>query len=275
MEIYLDEFAINSASNQVYTSADIEGVAGLPTIRSSSGVNVGRDGGWVSRQLYSPRFISMNGRIFGNSIIEAEDKRREFSDVLSRKELTLTIITYAGRKFSSKVHVMDFKVPISRDLNVFNWKLDLQSDDPLFYDVEDGQLIATINQEVQGGFDIPFDIPFDIEGSTGYTTINNSGNATVKPRIEISGIASNPEIINITTGDSIKIGIVMVSTDKLVVDMLSKTITLNGTDVYGYKTNGSVFWGLVEGNNVCNLVTDVPSEAQHADVYYNSGFIGI
>lgn len=280
MEVYLDEFALNDPNNLTYLDEEIEGIAGLPSIRSSSGQNVGRDGGWISRQLYDARYISFKGRIFdGKTLSEGaltvEEKRRELATILSRKELTLRIVTYGGQSFSATVNVMDTNFPITWELNVVKWKIDLMMPDPLFYDNSEGVLQATIGKVVEGGFEIPFEIPLIISAGSDPTVVNNSGNETVYPLIVINTEATNPEIINQTNNQYMKVDVVVGAGDELRIDMRRQTITFNGLNIYGLKTEGSSFWGVAPGNNTILLETEIVGENTTADLFYQSGYIGI
>lgn len=274
MEVYLDEFALNDGI-MMHMDESIEGVAGLPNIRSASGQNVGRDGGWVSRQLYDARYISFQGRIFNGDALEVEQKRREFATVLRRKLLTLRIVTYGGQEFTAQVNVMANQMPITWERNIVKWKIDLLAEDPLFYDNSSGELIANVGKRIEGGFDIPFDIYLDIPASTPPTVVNNAGNETVYPLIQIETKATNPILINQTTNEFIQIDIVIMNGDLLEIDMKNRTVTYNGLNVYGLRAEGSSFWGLVPGDNILVLQTDVGSEATIAEIKYQSGFIGI
>ena len=275
MEVYLDEFALNDPTNLLYMDENIEGVAGLPNIRTSSGNNVGRDGSWVSRQLYEGRYISFQGRIFGGTNIEVEKKRQELASILRRKKLTLKIVTYGGQQFITQVYVMANQMPITWQQNIIKWKIDLLAEDPLFYDNSSGELIAMLGKTKEGGFDIPFNIPLDISAATPPTTVNNAGNETVYPIITIETKATNPIIINRTTNESFGVDLVMADGDILEIDMKNRTVTYNGLNIYGLRHEGSSFWGLAAGDNIIVLETDIASEDTIADVKYQSGFIGI
>lgn len=275
MRVYLDDFELNSAENLMYLDEPIEGVSGLPNIRSATGVNQGRDGSWVSRQLYEGRYISFQGRIFGGEPIDVENKRRELVSVLQRKKLKLCIITYAGMEFVTEVFVMANQMPINRELNIVKWKIDLLSEDPLFYDNSAGELLATIGKVMDGGFDIPFDIPFDISAGGEPSVVTNSGNETVYPIITISTPATNPKLINRTTNEFMQVMTTVLEGDKLIIDMRNKTITHNGLNIYALQRNGSKFFGLIPGVNVMEIQSDISSEKSKAEVRYQSGFLGI
>ena len=275
MRVYLDDFELNNAENLMYLDEPIEGVSGLPNIRSATGVNQGRDGSWVSRQLYEGRYISFQGRIFGGEPIDVENKRRELVSVLQRKKLKLRIITYAGMEFVTEVFVMANQMPINRELNIVKWKIDLLSEDPLFYDNSAGELLATVGKVMDGGFDIPFDIPFNISAGGEPSVVTNSGNETVYPIITISTPATNPKLINRATNEFMQVMTTVLEGDKLIIDMRNKTITHNGLNVYSLQRDGSTFFGLVPGVNVMEIQTDVASENSKAEVRYQSGFLGI
>lgn len=275
MRVYLDDFELNNAENLMYLDEPIEGVSGLPNIRSATGVNQGRDGSWVSRQLYEGRYISFQGRIFGGEPIDVENKRRELVSVLQRKKLKLRIITYAGMEFVTEVFVMANQMPINRELNIVKWKIDLLSEDPLFYDNSAGELLATIGKVMDGGFDIPFDIPFNISAGGEPSVVTNSGNETVYPIITISTLATNPKLINRATNEFMQVMTTVLDGDKLIIDMRNKTITHNGLNIYSLQRDGSTFFGLVPGVNVMEIQTDVASENSKAEVRYQSGFLGI
>lgn len=275
MRVYLDDFELNNAENLMYLDEPIEGVSGLPNIRSATGVNQGRDGSWVSRQLYEGRYISFQGRIFGGEPIDVENKRRELVSVLQRKKLKLRIITYAGMEFITEVFVMANQMPINRELNIVKWKIDLLSEDPLFYDNSAGELLATVGKVMDGGFDIPFDIPFNISAGGEPSVVTNSGNETVYPIITISTPATNPKLINRATNEFMQVMTTVLEGDKLIIDMRNKTITHNGLNVYSLQRDGSTFFGLVPGVNVMEIQSDIASENSKAEVRYQSGFLGI
>lgn len=275
MRVYLDDFELNNAENLMYLDEPIEGVSGLPNIRSATGVNQGRDGSWVSRQLYEGRYISFQGRIFGGEPIDVENKRRELVSVLQRKKLKLRIITYAGMEFITEVFVMANQMPINRELNIVKWKIDLLSEDPLFYDNSAGELLATVGKVMDGGFDIPFDIPFNISAGGEPSVVTNSGNETVYPIITISTLATNPKLINRATNEFMQVMTTVLDGDKLIIDMRNKTITHNGLNVYSLQRDGSTFFGLVPGVNVMEIQSDIASENSKAEVRYQSGFLGI
>jgi hypothetical protein len=277
-QVFLNDFQINDQLIGMHLDEPIEGLAGLPAIRTSQGTNLGANGGWTTKQLYEPRFISFSGRIFGRTVAEVEDRRREFSTILAkivRNKGTLRIITPAGNVYSTEVVLIGVDMPINKVLNLVEWKINLKADDPLLYDNSDGELLATIRKTRQGGFIIPFELPLYISPDEQPATVNNSGNETILPNIIISTKATNPKIINRTTNQSMEITAVVKDGGKLEIDMKNKTILLDGMNIYDLQTAGSNFWGLVAGDNRIELQTDIQDERTEAELRFRSGFIGI
>lgn len=277
-QVFLNDFQINDQLIGMHLDEPIEGLAGLPAIRTSQGTNLGANGGWTTKQLYEPRFISFSGRIFGRTVAEVEDRRREFSNILAkivRNKGTLRIITPAGNVYSTEVVLIGVEMPINKVLNLVEWKINLKADDPLLYDNSDGELLATIRKTRQGGFIIPFELPLYISPDEQPATVNNAGNETILPNIIISTKATNPKIINRTTNQSMEITAVVKDGDKLEIDMKNKTILLDGMNIYDLQTAGSNFWGLIAGDNRIELQTDIQDERTEAELRFRSGFIGI
>lgn len=277
-QVFLNDFQINDQLIGMHLDEPIEGLAGLPAIRTSQGTNLGANGGWTTKQLYEPRFISFSGRIFGRTVAEVEDRRREFSTILAkivRNKGTLRIITPAGNVYSTEVVLIGVDMPINKVLNLVEWKINLKADDPLLYDNSDGELLATIRKTRQGGFIIPFELPLYISPDEQPATVNNSGNETILPNIIISTKATNPKIINRTTNQSMEITAVVKDGGKLEIDMKNKTILLDGMNIYDLQTADSNFWGLIAGDNRIELQTDIQDERTEAELRFRSGFIGI
>lgn len=277
-QVFLNDFQINDQLIGMHLDEPIEGLAGLPAIRTSQGTNLGANGGWTTKQLYEPRFISFSGRIFGRTVAETEDRRREFSTILAqlvKNKGTLRVITPAGNVYSTEVALIGAEMPIEKLLNLVKWKINLKADDPLLYDNSDGELLATIRKTRQGGFIIPFELPLYISPDEQPATVNNSGNETILPNIIISTKATNPKIINRTTNQSMEITTVVKDGGKLEIDMKNKTILLDGMNIYDLQTAGSNFWGLIAGDNRIELQTDIQDERTEAELRFRSGFIGI
>lgn len=268
---------LNSRVDSFNLTPKIEGLLGLPEIRTSSGTNAGVDGGWTSEQYYEPRLINLTGNIVSFDRQEVARKRRELGALLAEKSLRLKYVSELGETFFADVVVIGFTSDLGNDGRVFQYKLQLRQDDPLFYQLgESGELVATLSvQKQSSGFEIPFRFRLEIGGGGAPQTVENTGGSTVYPVITIKGASTNPEIINRTTKESVKVYTQTREGDTLEINCKLKTITLNGADVYYLKSDASVFFGLIAGQNELSFISENQNDKGKAEISYASGFIEI
>lgn len=261
-----------------YLQPDIEGLTGLPGIRTSEGINVGKDGGWTGPQQYDPRFIAVPVMIAHHDVATVEIRRRDLITLLAEKRLLLKYVTEGGSTYTSKVVVMDAPAPLQKVLNKVNIKINLKADDPLLYDFVStgGGLVATLNvRKPSGGFEINFTLPLEITGGIDANQVENAGTSNVAPIITLYGPLHEPTIVNQTTNQQIQILADLSADDELIMNTQLETITLNGVDVYYYMAEGSEFIDLGPGINYMYLTSNEGGDAGYAEIVFNSGYIGI
>lgn len=261
-----------------YLQPDLEGLAGLPGIRTSEGVNVGKDGGWTGPQQYDPRFIAVPVMIAHPDIATLETRRRDLVTLLGEKRLLLKYVTEGGSTYTTKVVVMDAPAPVGRMLHKVNMKINLKADDPLLYDFVStgGGLVATLNvRKPTGGFQINFQLPLEIQGGTDTTQVENTGTSSVAPIITLYGPLHHPTIVNLTTNQQMQILADLAPGDELVLNTQLETATLNGLDVYYYIAGTPDFLNIGPGVNDMYLNSEEAGDAGYAEIEFNSGYIGI
>ena len=200
---------LNSASDGIFIIPELEGLAGLPEIRTTSGVNAGYDGGWTSAQNYDARLIAIRGVIANNDIAQVEALRRKLASLLGqgRKEsLTLKFVTEAGNAYSIAVRTISCEMALQRVLNKQDFLIQLRADDPLIYDdgASGGAEAILRVQQALGGFEINFELPLAIGGGADSTIIEN-GTEMVYPVIYLYGPLHSPTVVNRTTNQQMQI----------------------------------------------------------------------
>ena len=200
---------LNSAADGIYLVPELEGIAGLPEIRTTSGVNAGYDGGWTSAQNYDARLIAIRGVIADKDIAKVEAMRRKLASLLGqgrKEQLTLRFTTKAGNAYTISVRTISCEMALQRVLNKQDFLIQLRADDPLIYDdgASGGTEAILRVQQALGGFEINFGLPLAIGGSSDATAVEN-GAETVYPIIKLYGPLHSPTVVNMTTNQQMQI----------------------------------------------------------------------
>lgn len=260
----------------------ITGVTGLgpADIRTSSFLFSGRPGGLITDQLYGFRTIAITGKI-GRNDGTLEQHRLDRQAVLNALPIGSTIPVYitvfSGEVYRIDASVTDAKVEYSRRGYTSDFMIQLTAGDPLFYSTDGGdEQSAIVNRTLDnGGYVTPYILPVEWAIGGQPTIVSNSGNAVVYPTITIHDETHDPILTNQATGEQFAMSINTNDGDELVIDMLNRTVKLNGSDVIGNKVDGSVWFGLLVGDNPIRFDTDTPEDSGYAEVVWRNGVTGI
>jgi hypothetical protein len=278
MIVSLNGFVLNDPTNpnNIYLDEPINGLSMAP-IRTSQGNYSGRDGGWVGAQFYGPRLISMTGKIFSSSTATIESTRAAFEAAVSTGIITLAITTNAGGSYSVTTYLDALDIPIQRSPSQAPFQLTLIAPDPTIYDNSAGGTSSVaISPILGGGVTWPITWPITWAPSTLPTTITNTGNVLIYPKITLNNVMTNPIIQNNTTGQFIKFnGFTTSAGAVLVIDMLNRTVLLNGGSVLSFVDVSSQWWGLSPGSNAIQLTTGSGSDTVTGTVSWRAGYRGI
>lgn len=203
------EMSLNDHDAGIYIVPELNGLTGLPDIRTTSGVNAGYDGGWTSAQKFDARSIVIRGVIANDDKTEVERMRRELVALLAQgknEQLELDFVTETGRAYEVQVRTIACDMAMQRVLTQQEFMITLRADDPLIYDNSSAGEEATVNVSgATGGFRIPFEIPLAIDAGSEETVVQNSGLESVAPTIKMYGALHNPKIINHTTNQAMQV----------------------------------------------------------------------
>lgn len=237
MQIEINGLTIGSG-----TDFEIEGsVEGLekPQIRTSSQNYSGRDGGRTNGQYYGSRLITVSGFIRPQTCEQHELDRKLLDTSLPiRQDLDVNITTFAGHSYSTTARLIDFKMPIKNPV-LSSFKIDLLSGDVNLYTATQSQVIPIAQT---GGFTLPTDVPIIFAPGSNPTIITNTGEVEAYPTITIVGEATAPiKILNNATNQYVEMNVTSGVSDEIVIDMLNRTATLNGSSIRSYVTNAGWF----------------------------------
>lgn len=274
MKISLNGFLLNDLTSKVYVNGEIDGLE-LPSIRSSTGNYAGRSGGYVGAQLFSPRDVTLTGTVFSSDLSAMEQARKDLETALASLDVTMRIVTNAGNAYVIYCNLLDFKMPINRDMFQADFKIELFAGDINIYDDSSGgALSVTVPREVSGGYTYPVVYPVVYAAGTGPTTVTNNGSVEIFPVLTLTGVMTNPVMANLTADELVAINpIVTAPGDVVVIDMRARTATLNGSNIFA-KVSGD-WWSLATGGNDISLTTSDGGDTVSAAVSWRNGRLGI
>lgn len=208
-----------------------------------------QDGAWVSPQYASPRVIHVGGNIEAASwdaVTQAWD--RLLAQIPFRNLGQVKVTTGEGVVPEMTALVRQHERPILS--NRFNkradFSLSLLAPDPRRYD-STSRSVSLVLPVSSGGIAPPLTPPFTITGSTSLSqaTLTNDGTVTTYPVLMVVGPCPPAQIINLTTGEAIRVVDAVPADQTLVIDVLAGTATTGGQS---RRVLGS-WWGLVPGAN--------------------------
>lgn len=276
-------------NNTLTLSADPDGgnfiiteVSGLGSadIRTSSFLYSGRSGGLVTDQFYGFRNIAITGKI-GSPTSTRDQHKQDREAMLAALPVGSLIPVYItlfnGETYRIDANLTDLKLEYSRRGYMSDFLIQLTTGDPLFYSTDGGdEQSAIVNRTAEtGGYVTPYILPVEWDTGAAPTVIVNSGDSVTYPVIIIHDTTHDPIITNPATGEQFGMNINTNDGDELVIDMLNRTVKLNGSDVLGNKADGSVWWGLVVGNNPIRFDTSTPADNGYAEVTWRNGVRGL
>lgn len=273
-----DSINLNSGADGFYLNPDLDGLTGLPEIRSSNGVNGGYDGGWTSTQLWNARLITIRGLIVDKDGSVVEAKRKQLTKLVGQGKkdpLTLKFVSEAGHTYTCTVRTTNCTMALQSIYSRQEYQIQLRADDPLIYDEGGDDIQATLRVQTDSeGFEIPFDIPLDISGGADPVVIDAGEDANY-PIITMYGDLHSPTIVNRTTNQQLQLGADLSLADTVVIDCKDRTVLFNGANAYNLLASGSEFIRLDPGENRIYLTSESTSDSGYAEVKFKTGNLSI
>lgn len=255
---------------------EIDGL-GAADVRTSSFLFSGRDGGLVTDQFYGFRNLNISGKIVSETCDQHQIDRDLFMQATPiGSTFPVYVTNFVGQEFVIYCNVIKPVLKYGVGGQISDFLLQLTAGDPLFYSTDGGDLqTAHITRVAQGGYVTPYILPVEWDSGSSPTIVDNNGNAIYYPTITLNDAAINPTITNQATGETFELTLTTVDGDEVVIDMLNRTVTLNGSNIIGNKTEASVWWGLIVGDNPIVLDSDSAGDTVSADIVWRNGVTGI
>jgi hypothetical protein len=185
---------------------------------------------------------------------------------------TIALVYPSGNIFPNK----------NADTAIQTYSVVFECMDPYWYDVSQTSVFMQ-DTVANTTFPIIFNPTIILSYYYGTTkSVNNTGDYTTPIYIKLYGPCTNPKILNVTTGEYIKITKTMVAGDLLEIDTSFGNKTVYFTPIAtGIKVSamnllnlGSTFWQLAIGNNSVQLSDDASSTTDVCTVCFSNRYIG-
>ncbi len=229
------------------------------------------DGAWVSSQYAGPRVVHLGGSFHTGSWDDATTAwDRLLAQIPFRQLSTLRVSTGEGTLQEKTALVRQHEKPIvTRHHGHGNFSLSLLAPDPRKYDSA-SRNAALVLPLLTGGIAPPLTPPFTITGSTSLSqiTLTNDGNVTTYPTLVVVGPCPPARIVNLTTGEALRVVDSVPADQTLLIDVQAGTATTGGQS---RRVLGS-WWGLAPGANEIAFHADGYDAAAQLLISYRSAW---
>ncbi len=259
--------------------SNIDGLS-MPDLRHESAARLAAHGEFVFALFAVARILTYTGDISTDAGSAARQAAATalggaFAPQETDSPLLVKLLDGSIRQINCKPSRLSFPIDGGYHHGAIPWVGELIAGDPRIYDATVQSIVVPPSSANLPGFGFPFDFPFGFGagGVVGQTVATNDGTWTTLPVVTINGPITNPELVNLTTGESLVLAITLGPTDSLVLDFVARTITLNGTaSRYSALQIGSVWWELQPGANALELIGSGFAAGTVATVVFQSAW---
>lgn len=240
-----------------------------------------QDGAFYISSTLDMRNITLEGTVVADTPDEAYTRRQRFLQIFSPK-LRGTLL-YRGRQISCVVEEAGFTV--STRQRIPNFFVSLLCPSPFFETPDE------IRQELASWiplFEFELEIPeggmeFGMRQPSQIITVDNIGDVPCGCEIVFRalGTVTNPELLNIDTGEYIRLLTTMSAGDELQVYTHfagKRVLSVDGstvTNAFSLLDTGSSFFQLAAGVNTLRYDAEVNMELLEVSIYYRPQFLGV
>lgn len=213
---------------------DVSKIAGLDssTVRTSTRDTEGMDGGIVEADFESVRTIIIEGTLYGTTETLLDTIKSNYAVNPTAQPFYFKMPGVSQRVvFAKCITGFRYDVDLARRLSMTNFQVQLQASDPVIYSSAVSTAVVSVAAALTSGRGYSRLYPLSYGGpvSSGVFSISNNGNRPVGATFVITGPVTNPIITSDTQAKFIQVLISLSVTDTLTIDLLSRSILLNGT----------------------------------------------
>lgn len=248
---------IFGGANSTTQVLEIDGLEGLPELRTQDDNRGYNDGMFSGRDFYSGRNITITMLTVGGNGNSAQQNFRLVQNAMLPQQQGTTPLyfqlssTDTQKVINGRVRARQTIVDPNYTYGYVKSQYTIFCPDPRYYN----STYTTTSLLPSVALGRTYNRTYNIEygGGSAGATVANTGNVATYPLITITGPITNPTISNQSTGQYITVNTTLLVTDTLVIDLYNKTITLNGSPARNLLAGNSQWFGCDPGNTVISF----------------------
>ncbi len=275
-----DGVSITLKQNRPYFLSKLDGTGNIrQTVNTFKAPN--QDGAFYISSTLDMRNIILEGTIVADNPDDAYAKRQHFLQVFSPK-LNGTLV-YRNKQISCVVEEAAFTV--STRQRIPNFFVSLLCPSPFFETLEEvREELASWIPLLEFELEIPMTgMEFGIRQPSQIITVDNIGDVSCGCEIVFRalGTVTNPELLNIDTGEYVRLLTTMSAGDELRVHTQfasKRVVSISGsviTNAFSLLDTSSVFFQLAAGLNTLRYDASVNMELLEVSIYFRPQFLGV
>ena len=262
----------------------IEGLEDLPALRTQDDNRGYNDGMFTGRDFLDGRYITMQLQVMSDS---------EHSMAYYLSDPVVGLKTFLVSQ-QSGIGVLQFTLPNRETQRVYARvrrraitidpsyvygralvTVQFFCPDPRVYSDTSSTALLSFAGTTARAYPRTYPITYSVTGVglPRFGNLQNYGNTTTFPIITFDGPCTNPSIVNATTGQVLKLNVVLGSGDIVTIDTDLHTIVQNGVSIRNLLTNTSRWFGMEPGYTTLGYSADTAGDTSTATISWRNAYI--
>jgi hypothetical protein len=258
---------------------DVQGLEGLPAIRNQDDNRGYFDGMFSGRDFLGGRIVTMTVlTLAGNGLSAAQNYNLLQTTILPQQTgttpLQFQLSSAGGLQFiNARVRANMTQVDPEYTYGFIKSALTFFCPDPRYYDNAVNTTSLVVQTPLGRGYNRTYNVTYGGGTQSNTGLVINQGTTTTYPTITIKGPATNPTVGSFTSGQFIQLNYSLVATDTVVIDLLNRTITLNGNPARNLITGTSQWFAAPPGTSKYYFTATGTTAGAGATITYYNAYI--
>lgn len=246
------QFSFNGFSfggtGSVYQIESVDGLEGLPSIRTQDDNRGYNDGMFSGQDFYGGRNISMVVLTFAGGGNSAQTNFNLLQQNVIPQTTGTTSLQFQLSTTSDGLQVIYGRVRARKatidpeyTFGFIRAQIEFFCPDPTYFDNTLQSAVLAVSPALGRTYNRIYNLVYGGGSIVSSTSVVNAGWATTYPTITANGPITNPIFGNATTGYYLSFTGTYTNTDSLVIDLYNKLITLNGVSARNLLASGNWF----------------------------------